>query len=63
MSVEKEYIKLVNLKLENAHHKLDYVRKLLKELFELPFEVTHLNTEQRCIFENICEDLKAFVKE
>ena len=42
---------------------IEEVRKLLKELFELPFEVTHLNTEQRCVFENICEELKTFVKE
>lgn len=42
---------------------IEEVRNLLKELFELPFEVTHLNSEQRCIFENICEDLKKFVKE
>ena len=42
---------------------LEEVRKLLKDLFELPFEVTHLNSDQRAIFENICEDLKKFVKE
>ena len=42
---------------------VEEVRKLLKELFELPFEVTHLNTEQRYIFESICENLKAFAKE
>ncbi|MBO7731881.1 MAG: hypothetical protein J6S67_04995 [Methanobrevibacter sp.] len=42
---------------------IEEVRELLKQFFELPFEVTHLNTEQRCTFENICEDLKKFVRE
>lgn len=42
---------------------IEEVRELLKQLFELPFEVTHLNSEQRCTFENICEDLKNFVRE